>query len=165
MDPKYNQYDTILNTPAIGYDFLDFFMGDYLGKGYSRSVFEHKKDKKLVVKIDINSKGSNFAEWETWKTVKGTKHEKWFAPCMSISDNGKILIQQKCKPIEYFHTIPKMIPAYFNDVHMKNFGIYNGRLVCFDYALNNLLKMGLTKEMIPIKWNLPQRYTCSQALK
>ncbi len=162
MANRYAIFDKFMDKPSIFYDILDNFFGEHLGSGYSRAVFDYKLDKKYVAKIDTNTRGSNYMEWEVWNEVKNTRFAKYFAECKSISADGKILIQRKAAKIEWFHTIPKQLPAFFHDIRQDNFGVIDGKIVCIDYALNNLLSKGLTKEMVPVKWNVV-RYSCSKA--
>ena len=154
-------YNKIFDNPIITFDIFNSFLGDFLGSGYSRYVFESNADSKSVIKIDHNSRGSNFMEWEVWNTVKDTKFAKWFAPCTYLSPDGKLLIQKKVKELISSDRLPKQLPSFFHDVRPDNFGMLNGKVVCFDYALTNLLKLGLTNEKRDVTWNFDRE--CSIA--
>jgi hypothetical protein len=156
MSEKYCIYNKIVDDPAVINDILNTFLGTYIGKGYSRYVFDYKLNKREVLKIDFYNRGSNFMEWEVWNTVKDTKFAKWFAPCSYCSSDGKLLIQTKVKEFKTFDKLPKQIPAFFHDNRIDNWGMLKGKPVCFDYALTRLLKTGLTSEMQEVSWSLDE---------
>lgn len=83
---------------ALGYH--DALCGEFLGSGISRTVYQHAIDPSLVVKIQHDAGcHDNILEFEIWQDVKWTDYKVWFAPCKLISDNGRILIQKKVKPL------------------------------------------------------------------
>lgn len=130
-------------------EFMDFFLGDYIGSGISRIVFDYKLDKKLVIKIDISAYNANVLEFNNWQSFKETKEAKWFAPVEQMSICGRILLQRKCKPIEDIGKLPKKLPSFLTDVKDLNFGYLNNQLVCFDYPF---VIGSLNKKLRPVKW-------------
>lgn len=121
---------------AMADEILKSLIGYRIGRGVSREVFEMSHNPDLVLKIENMSKGwfANIAEYQTWNSVKGTPYERWFAPVHSLTVGGLMLVQSKTKP-PAVRDLPAEIPAVFSDVGMKNFGMFEGRLVCHDYAL------------------------------
>ena len=74
---------------------------------------------------------------------------KWFAPCVDISPSGHFLIQKKCKPLIDIKCLPKNIPGFFTDVHWNNFGMLNGKFVCFDYQfIGNGVNIAMNTRML-----------------
>ena len=127
--------------------FKDVLIGKRLGSGCYRDVYQCKLDTSLVVKIEREEgEFHNIKEWNIWKELEYSDLKKWLAPCYEISNDGKILIQQK---IEFgrHKDYPAKIPTFFTDVQTKNFGFIGEQLVCCDYGstivtrnFNNTLK-------------------------
>ena len=140
-------------APEMAEAFMEMFISRHpIGVGASRVVFPlwmdfgKNENKDLVIKIAYEKDVSfNVNEYETWQAVVHTEHSKWFAPVISMSKCGKLLIQKRTEPI----TIPpEKIPAYMTDVKLSNWGMLNGKPVCHDYGSSGkLLTMGLTKRM------------------
>jgi hypothetical protein len=61
---------------------------------------------------------------------------RWLAPCHMLSPDGLIMLQQRVEPIRDSDTLPDMIPAFLTDIKRENFGWYDGRIVCVDYAMH-----------------------------
>lgn len=142
----------ILESHLVSYELVRFFLGDLIGFGANRYVFECVMNPKLVVKIDFGSDFSNVIEWETWKSVMDIKGVKeWFAPVHNISPCGNIMTQSKCKEIPD-GKYPKQIPRFFCDVKPSNFGLLNGKVVCFDYGMHYLLEKGMSPVMRKVNW-------------
>ncbi len=144
-------YKFMKDTPEIITGLASMIIGNFIGEGEYRRVYEHSVDETLVVKIQNNNYFSNIIEWEIWNIVKGTEHEKWFAPCTLLSYNGKILFQTKVEPINKYneHLIPDKIPYYFSDIKRSNFGFIGEQLVCHDYdfSIDKFVENGLNKKM------------------
>jgi len=132
-------------------EFQNFILGDLLGYGISRYVFDYKPDDKYVIKIDLSNYNANVIEFNVWKDVEYTKHAKWFAPIKHMSPCGRILLQEKCI-IENIDKYPNELPEYMSDIKISNFGWLNGKFVCFDYAGTNLITKGLTSKLKKVKW-------------
>lgn len=61
---------------------------------------------------------------------------KWLAPCDYLSPDGLILLQRKCEALRESDKLPDKLPSFLTDVKRDNYGWLDGRIVCFDYALN-----------------------------
>lgn len=130
--------------------------GKRLGDGHSRAVYECELNPEYVVKFCIYEGGfQNVWEWETWLELRSSKwHSEWLAPCVSISPCGSILIQKRTKPLGK-RRLPAKVPKFLSDVHRSNFGVYKGRIVAHDYAINHLMRHGRTKALKKTpKWDL-----------
>lgn len=133
----------------------DLLCGDKIAEGCSRIVYECEYDKSCVIKIhkDIGRLASdNMLEWELWEMVKRMTNDvpKWFAPCVRISDNGRILIQKKTTPLtdNQWNSIKK-VPAFLSDIKRSNFGMYKGHICMHDYAFT-LYRLGISTRQINI---------------
>jgi hypothetical protein len=118
-------------------DLARMFLGDVIGSGVARTVFAHRFDPTVVVKIEDGA-GSfqNIREWSFWQDCAETKDVKRFlAPCCDISPCGTVLIQKKTSPIPP-GKFPKVLPEFLTDVKPENFGMLEGRVVSHDYALH-----------------------------
>lgn len=115
-------------------DFADFFLGDLIGHGDSRSVYNFRLNSKMVVKIDRSGQFNNVSEWDIWHNVKDKPElAKFLAPCVHISSCGKVMIQAKTKPVT-LEQLPEMVPAFFADRKLGNWGRIGKHVVCHDYA-------------------------------
>jgi hypothetical protein len=143
MGTRYNQknysvYDKILENPYTTHEIMHWYLGDLIGEGASRWVFDYNDD--LVLKVEKGDWMSNAIEYDTWVAVQDTKWAKWFAPIVDISDNGRLLWQKKCKKV---YEQPKKLPSFFSDVKLSNLGELNGRIVAVDYSINKLIEAGM----------------------
>ena len=119
----------------MAHELLSSLLGVRLGRGISREVFVREFDESMVIKIEDLEKGyfANVAEFQIWNQVVGTPYARWFAPSRSLSLGGRLLMQARTLP-PAIRDLPAEIPAIFSDVKIENFGMYEGRLVCHDYA-------------------------------
>ena len=119
----------------IAKDFIKLFCGKKIGAGSARVVYECSIDESLVIKIEENGGSSqNVKEWEVWQEMQYHKDmKKWFAPCVYISPCGIVLVQKKVTPAYKKH-YPKRVPKCLGDLKYQNFGMMDGRFVCFDYG-------------------------------
>ena len=110
-------------------------VGKQIGRGMSRSVFVYALDPTLVIKIEDKSQSfQNVREWEYWQENKDYKPiAQWLAPCVAISPCGSVLIQKRVHTLDQSR-YPKTIPQFFSDTKYQNFGLLNGKFVCFDYG-------------------------------
>lgn len=142
--------NTILSNKIISTDFANYFLGNYIGCGISRYVFEHPDNKNWVYKIDASEYNANVLEFDVWSRVQHVKNvSKWFAPCGKMSRCGRIMLQRRCKPLTDY---PKIIPHFLTDIKPDNFGLLDGRVVCFDYAGNLLMENGMSLKMKKANW-------------
>lgn len=128
------------------------FLGDMIGSGQSREVYVLHGDERVVVKIEQGARQfQNVEEWALWNWVRETPMARWFAPCVSISSAGSILIQKRVTPMRE-NERPKLLPSFLCDLKPENFGMYRGAIVCCDYgtALSSIRKT--SKRMVKPKW-------------
>lgn len=127
----------------VSNDALKMLIGEHLGNGQFRRVHVLLQDQSKVLKIETGS-GSfeNVAEWDVWNNVKKSKWAKWFAPVYDISPWGSCLIQARCQPLK---TRPSRVPDFFCDLKDINWGILNGRVVCFDYGHHKFFDNGIRR--------------------
>lgn len=132
-------------TEAVKNEYIDVFIGDYIGRGVSRHVYAVLGAPDMVAKVEQRS-GSfqNALESEIWNEVQFTKWKVWFAPVIRISSCGMVLLQAKTHPIPP-NQYPTELPDFFTDLKPENFGLYKGRVVCHDYALNMFTSNALSK--------------------
>lgn len=132
----------------------DILIGKKIGSGCYRDVYHCKLDYSLVVKIEKEEgEFHNIKEWNIWKELEYSPLKKWLAPCISISNDGKILIQKKIefgRKKEY----PKKVPAWFTDVQPKNFGFIGKQLVCCDYGSTIVTRKFDDKKMKIADWKI-----------
>lgn len=126
--------------------------GDLIDEGNSRIVYECDYDKSCVVKIHKDTEflpSDNILEWELWHMIKDMTNDvpKWFAPCVRISDNGRILIQKKTTPLsdKQWNSL-EQIPTYLSDIKRSNFGMYKGHICMHDYAFT-LYRLNISNKM------------------
>ena len=80
-------------STTVSREFFYMIVGETLGAGESRIVFNHMHRKDLVLKFEPNAQSfQNIAEWDFWNDNKGNKRvARWLAPCEFISSCGIIL--------------------------------------------------------------------------
>lgn len=126
---------------AVYYDAFNLLCGEKLGSGIHRDVFECKIRPDLVVKVEKGDYRyfANVLEMRFWCDNQYAKDiAKWLAPCEFLSPDGRLLLQKRAQPIISGSQLPKQIPAFLTDLKKENFGLLDGRVVCVDYALNNV---------------------------
>lgn len=135
-------------------DFGSLFGGRKLGEGISREVYQCAINEELVIKIEGGTDAffQNVMEWEIWQEIEGTKYAKWLAPCKSISPNGMVLLQKYASDV-LIKELPKKLPKFLTDLTCGNFGRYDGRIVCRDYGVSEIIKYGFKNvEMVKADW-------------
>lgn len=138
----------MLDSNAMAFEeAFDLLCGEKLGEGVCRAVFECLIDPTLVVKVEKDPSGmfQNAHEYRTWvETQHYRKASKWLAPCVSISRHGFVLLQKRVEPLRKGE-LPGKLPEFLNrDIKPSHFGMFEGRVVCCDYALSNSrLPMGM----------------------
>lgn len=116
-------------------ELFHFMCGDRIGQGIAREVYVFKPDPELVIKFELGKQDfQNVTEWMIWEEAPMAA-SRWLAPCIDISDSGKILLQYRCTP--WLGKPPKH-PKWMDDMHMDNWGTYRGRPVAMDYGRTNL---------------------------
>lgn len=146
----------MLNSGAME-DGFNLLCGRLVGRGSTRDVFECNIRKDVVIKVEseeIRSRFQNIQEWMVWGRIAGTEFEKWFAPVLEISPNGRCLMMARTEILGQAE-LPDRMPAFFTDFKRQNFGRYQGRIVCHDYGSNLLMEVGMTKKMRKVNWRAP----------
>lgn len=134
----------------IAREFMRVFLGDLIGSGVDRYVYELRHDSSYVAKIEEASKSfHNAVEWQIWRRLEGSPLEKWLAPCLDISPCGSVLIQRRTTPIT---SGPERMPAFLGDMKLANFGMLNGRVVCHDYSRLRLVEPSFSIRMRKVHW-------------
>lgn len=148
VDDRINSY---LKT-TVAKDLFMLIMGQHLGSGAARTVVRNDLNSHQVLKFETEGTFfQNVMEWKVWQSVQGTKWEPWFAPCVAISPNGIVLVQQYARPARR-EELPEKVPSFFTDMKVSNWGIYEGRPVAVDYGVNLLIDRGLTNAMKAAEW-------------
>lgn len=134
-------FNLIQSDIVTNYDLLDTLLGEEIGTGVFRKVFEHRLDPNLVVKIAISSDGvkCNAIEAGLWfdniDWLKGNLAwvKKWFAPVVYASRNYNVIVMKKTEP-KPSKKRPEEVPDFMTDVHPGNFGWIGNQFVCHDYG-------------------------------
>lgn len=129
---------------AVISDLVWMFVGDKLGEGSYREVYEYLPDKEQKVLKLENHAGSfrNIHEWQVWQNCP-ERYKKWLAPCYAISPCGTWLVQQR---VDTVTRAPKKIPSFLDDVKPNNWGLLKvhgkDRLVMHDYGHTKFIANG-----------------------
>ena len=123
-------------------DMITMMCGERLGNGAFRVVHDYNMGPldKYVIKIEPLNTGHNEREYLLWEQIKWlsgdlTWVKPWFAPVKYISPNGRILIQEKTKPIPESIDLEKLkVPEMIHDAGVRNFGYLKGHVCCHDYG-------------------------------
>ncbi len=151
--PRESAIEQIIHNKFVTLEMADMLLGGFLGQGASRYVFESAMNPDHVIKIDVSDQHSNVAEYECWRKVSHVpKIARWFAPAVSISRHGTIMIMEKARTDVDTKKFPKLIPKFFDDVTPNNFGFIGKRFVCIDYSQHLLWETGMKIEMREIIW-------------
>jgi hypothetical protein len=141
-------------TNRVSEDFFEMCVGDYIGGGVYRNVYEYHPDPSLVIKIETDASSfANIRESQMWWTYYDhPRLSKWFAPCVQLSPRGQFLLQKKVKPLDG-RNMPKLVPAMIDDGHIGNWGIYEDRVVCCDYGNHRSHDLAANVNLIKPKWS------------
>jgi hypothetical protein len=143
MSDPCNYVDPLKNS------ILTMFLGQCLGKGSSREVYELVHDASLVMKVETSSRTfHNQTEWLVWQEMKEWPISDWFAPCTDIDPYGNVLIQKRTEPFDtdrkfkaaLTRTRGGVIPSVLHDIHFANFGMLDGQVVCHDYGYHGFFE-------------------------
>lgn len=116
-------------------------LGMKLGEGSTRVVFALPHFPEAVAKFESSLVGglnnANIAEFKYWKSATGTSAESWLAPCLAVDDGGFLLLQARTGRIDgrSWPRLFRSTPPLLHEPSPGNWGWYQGRLVCHDYAL------------------------------
>lgn len=138
---------------TIPKDLFRLIAGEQLGKGIGREVYVFLPIPTLVIKFEIAATSfQNVLEWETWDRIKDCPRvARWFAPIVSISICGSILLQKRVEKAR-LNEYPDKVPAFVADLKRANWGMLNGKLVCIDYGRTLLMEEGMTTRMKRASW-------------
>lgn len=127
-------FDEVLDSKTVCRDGFNMLLGRFIGSGSYRKVFHSRIDASVVIKVETESGHfANIMEWEVWNQVEHSPAGKFFAPCISISPCGIVMIQAKTTPVS-IKDLPKKVPGFVSDITPRNWGWYKGRVVCHDYG-------------------------------
>lgn len=134
--------------------------GKRIGQGESRKTYVFLPDDRYVLKWEPKPHRtgfSNISEWQAWLNTAHTPElKKWLAPCVTITTDGVILVQERCERLrdhpDNKKDYPKEIPNVFVDVKRDNWGKLKGRFVCFDYPY-----FQLQYKIIRARWRRPPK--------
>lgn len=133
-------------------EYKSVLCGDMIGRGIARSVYRMVGNYEYVVKVEgAGGSFQNIAEWEAWTWLSGGPYQKWLAPCERVSTCGAILIQRFAHPVARKH-LPDKIPSILTDIKQENFGMIDGRVVCFDYGTILASLRKVPSRMAKVKW-------------
>lgn len=147
---------------------LEIFVGDLIGEGASRCVYEVRDKPDLVLKVETAARTfHNSTEWLVWREVKDWPIADWFAPCLDIDGWGTAMIQKRTTPFESERdfrdalrsTRGGLLPDVFSDTHFENFGMLNGCVTCHDYGYHKMLQGGarsMCEELGYIEYDAPE---------
>jgi hypothetical protein len=153
IDSRNEAIDHVLADRVVGLEFANMLLGELLGSGASRYVFQHATHKNRVVKIDMSDWNANVTEYQVWQRIQYVKRiNKWFAQCPQMSRCGRILIMEKVDMNRGISAYPKMVPSFFTDIKWANFGFIGKQLVCCDYASNLLMEEGMKVKLVKAEW-------------
>lgn len=147
---NYQLMDDLLQDRILSLEFLDFFLGKYLGSGISRHVYEFALDPKWVIKLEHDNLNANSLEFHVWQRVQYTNIAKWFAPVKMMSRCGRVLMMKRAQPVPV-KDIPLKVPHFFTDICYDNFGMIGNQIVSIDYASNLLMEKGMKPKIISRK--------------
>lgn len=145
--------DHIMERKDVLNSFLRCHLGELLGEGAFRYVFQHPEKKNRVIKIDVGQSLSNATEFNIWNDIKDIPDvAKWFAPVHECTPDGRILIMEKVDTTRRIEDYPKMVPSFFGDVKWNNFGFIKDQFVCIDYAINSMYVTGAKVKLVKANW-------------
>jgi hypothetical protein len=152
-DSRLLAIDAIRHNEIVSIEFFRAMLGDLLGEGRDRYVFQSVFNKNEVIKFDMSLENSNVIEWTVWNDIKHDKATaKWFAPVIKMSPCGRVLVMRKADMYRDRSTYPKRLPSFFGDIKYTNFGFIGNQCVCVDYAINYLNTLGGKVKLIPAKY-------------
>jgi hypothetical protein len=136
------------------------FRGKKLGRGTYRNVYAMKGSPDYVLKIELYQGLRTFANVTEWRNWSDNRLWIWLAqylaPCLWISEDGKILIQRRVTFKEKKH-YPKEIPALFTDTKIQNFGWIGNQFVCCDYSFFVICIGKGNRPMKKVRWKSYQK--------
>lgn len=144
-----NAYELYEYNGPLKNSILSLFVGDKIGSGASRDVYEIAHDPSIVMKVERSARTfHNQTEFLIWQEMKDWPIADWFAPCIDIDSYGNVLLQRRTEGFEserefraaITRTRGGYIPKVFDDIHFANFGILDGRVTCHDYGYHGFFE-------------------------
>lgn len=141
----------------IATDMMDLMIGDLLGRGSYRDVYELIIDKRYVLKIANHDSGMhhNVLEFQFWSNLDEELRQH-FAPIHWISAGGNILIQSRVDPVPTQTPLELMLPDVW-DIKRENLGMLNGKPVIIDLGLTQFKDFKMKKVQFKAGDNWPDR--------
>ena len=117
---------------------------EHMETGSSRKVFAIKFDPETVVKVCTHRIIQNVLEFDIWVSFSETEEgKKWLAPCYTLSDDGRVLTQERLAVINDIKDprLPKKVPNFMTDLKVQNWGAGGkGNVKCCDYGSTLILQ-------------------------
>ncbi len=140
----------MINNLNIQREMTHLMCDELIGRGQYRQVYSSIVLPDYAIKLEYaNATFCNAMEWKFWCAVMDTPMAKWFAPCKWISGTGQVLLMQRTRPLAIY---PKSIPSFFEDIKKENWGEFEGRPVCHDYANMSIIEKGLVASNKKVIW-------------
>lgn len=140
----------MLKTNAVPFRCMKDLCGKYLGSGAAREVYAYRPDPTLVIKLETHRYSDaysyqNVNEYTTWSRLP-TRYRKWLAPCVAISDDGRVLLQRRAERVRS-NQLPTRFPAWLGwDLKRRNWGLYRGKPVLVDYGCTDLIAFAMANQ-------------------
>lgn len=128
--------------------------GERLGGGIHRTGYVYALDASKVIKVAIGNAGraSNLLEYAIFANLSATEYARWLAPVFEVSDGGRYLLMARAE-FPTHDRYPERLPVFLSDCKYSNYGLFEKRWVCIDYAgllLGNILPLG--KRTRRVEW-------------
>lgn len=113
--------------------------GEQIGRGTHRTVYANRSNTGLVIKVASGLPGSlaqNRAEWDVWERAT-PEIRRWLAPCVEISVDDMIVVQQRGSPVDRLPYPRSQLPRVlqFRDADLAYQWVRIGDRVCLcDYG-------------------------------
>ncbi len=143
-------------------DLFEMVCGKFVGEGTTRIVFDYLLMSGYVIKIEKEARTfNNIMEYELWNSLShAPEFNKWLAPCIEISPNGRWLIQKKIVPINDKNKkdVPAKIPYWLSDMKFANYGFIGKQFVSCDYPSSiSIIVENTTNRMKSFKSHLGEK--------
>ncbi len=115
---------------------MNKLIGKFIGAGWHRAVFIHKKNPTLVIKVAHRhlTGERNRMEWEVWHNAPAYI-KKHLVPCVEISDDGIYLVCERGEAVSEIKKYPHAFRKSRGDTKTPtNWVKIDGKLLLADYA-------------------------------
>jgi hypothetical protein len=150
---RFKEISYMAERPFFSMDLLRLTLGDKIGEGAYRAVYNFEFKKNTVIKVASDER-ANVIEYHIWRACSKIPYQKkWLAPCYYISPCGHFLVQHKVRPLTDKDKLPKELPSFFSDIKKGNWGFIGKRLVCHDYQfLSRLVDLSFNAGKRKAEW-------------